>query len=146
MSVSTYTFSARYSNLPKIAGVVKMKSAEAGLGEDSICAVESAVDEACSNIIEHAYEGENKGKIGLEFEAIEDGIKIRIVDHGKPFHPEKITAPNLNAPLSHRKNSGLGLYFMKKCMDEVSFQFTPGKNILTMVKFNNSDCSPEPEP
>jgi serine/threonine-protein kinase RsbW len=138
MSVTTYTFPGRYACLADIAGIVKEKSAEAGLKADFTYAVESAVDEACSNIIEHAYEGENKGEIVLEFEIIDQGIKVRITDHGNPFDPDKVAPPNTSAPLSKRKPSGLGLYLMKKCMDEVNFQFSPGCNTLTMVKYRDS--------
>ncbi len=140
MSASTYSFPGRYASLSDIAGIVKEKSAEAGLQADSIYAVESAVDEACSNIIEHAYEGENKGEIVLELEIIKKGIKVRITDHGNPFEPEKIASPNTNAPLSKRKPTGLGLYLMNKCMDEVNFQFSPGCNTLIMVKYRDSGC------
>jgi serine/threonine-protein kinase RsbW len=140
MSASVYHFEGRYACLADIAAVVRKKSAEAGLQGDSIYAVESAVDEACSNIIEHAYKGEDKGEIILEVEPIPEGIKIRITDHGDAFQPEKIPSPDTSAPLSRRKPSGLGLYMMRKCMDEISFDFSPGCNTLTLIKYRNSGC------
>jgi serine/threonine-protein kinase RsbW len=140
MPISNYKFPGRYSSLSEIAEIIKEKSFEAGLQDDSIYAVESAVDEACSNIIEHAYQGEDKGDILIEVEVIEEGIKIRLIDQGEPFQPEKIVSPDTDAPLSKRKPSGLGLYMMRKCMDEVNFNFSPGCNTLTMVKYRNSGC------
>jgi serine/threonine-protein kinase RsbW len=140
MVAFSFTFPGMYASLSEIAGVVKDKSLEAGLSETSINAVECAVDEACSNIIEHAYGGEGKGEIYLNIEIIPEGIKIMITDHGKSFRPEDVEEPNIQAPLSHRKASGLGLYMMKKCMDDVSFDFQEGCNTLTMVKFKNSGC------
>ncbi len=140
MPVSIYRFPGRYSSLSEIAEIIKEKSSEAGLQDDSIYAVESAVDEACSNIIEHAYQGEDKGDILIEVEVIKEGIKICLIDQGEPFQPEKIVSPDTGAPLSKRKPSGLGLYMMRKCMDEVSFNFSPGCNTLTMVKYRNSGC------
>ena len=140
MSLSTYNFPGRYSSLSEIAEIVKEKSSEAGLQEDSIYSVECAVDEACSNIIEHAYQGEDKGEILVELEVFAEGIKIRLIDHGIQFQPEKIGSPDLKAPLSKRKPSGLGLFMMRKCMDEVSFDFSPGTNTLTMIKYRDTPC------
>jgi len=137
-AVSTYTFPGRFSSLPEIAAIIHLKSVQAGLDEESIYAVECAVDEACSNIIEHAYEGEDKGDIEMEVRLIKGGIKVILVDHGLPFRPEQVTDPKINAPLSKRKASGLGLFMMKKCMDSVDFHFSPGRNILTMIKLRDS--------
>jgi serine/threonine-protein kinase RsbW len=140
MAVSTYNFPGRYSSLSAISEIVKEKSSEAGLQEDSIYSVECAVDEACSNIIEHAYRGEDNGEILVELEVFSKGIKIRLIDHGIPFQPEKIGSPDLKAPLSKRKPSGLGLFMMRKCMDEVSFDFSPEANTLTMTKYRDTPC------
>jgi serine/threonine-protein kinase RsbW len=138
MEAFSYTFPGMYASLSEIAGVIKEKSLEAGLSETAINAVECAVDEACSNIIEHAYGGEGKGEIYLNIEINREGIKIMITDHGKSFRPEDVLAPDIQAPLSDRNSSGLGLYMMKKCMNVVSFDFQEGCNTLTMVKFKNS--------
>ena len=140
MPALSYTFPGRYASLSEIASVVRTVSKEAGLDEDSVNAVECAVDEACSNIIEHAYGAENIGTIDLDLEIIPEGIRIHITDHGKAFQPEKVSQPDTKAPLSQRKPSGLGLFMMKKCMDEVDFEFSSGSNTLTMVKFRNSGC------
>jgi serine/threonine-protein kinase RsbW len=138
--VSTFSFPGRFSSLPEIAAIIHKKSIQAGLDEDSVYAVESAVDEACSNIIEHAYEGENKGEIEMKVSLIQDGIKITLMDHGHPFLPGQVSEPKVDAPLSRRKTSGLGIFLMKKCMDSVDFQFSPGCNTLTMTKLKNSNC------
>jgi len=135
MPVASYTFPGQYTSLPEIAGIIKSKSLEAGLSETSIDEVECAVDEACSNVIEHAYEGEGKGEILITIDLISEGIKITITDHGKSFRPDDIADPDINAPLSKRKASGLGLFMMKKCMDQVSFDFHDGCNKLTLTKY-----------
>ena len=101
----------------------------------AIYAVETAVDEACTNIIEHAYEAEGVGDIQCTCQVEADSLTIILIDHGKSFDPDIIQEPDLTAPLEERQPHGLGLFFMRKFMDEVHFQFTPGKeNILTMVK------------
>lgn len=93
-----------------------------------------AVDEACSNIIEHAYGGEGNGDIRCTCLVGGDTITITLLDHGKSFDPSKVPHPNLSKNLEDRDAHGLGLYFIRKWMDEVSFKSNGVENILTMVK------------
>lgn len=127
----------RYENLTEISSLVREAAQETGLNDFAVYAVETAVDEACSNIIEHAYGGENKGDIEFSYEINDDGLKIILVDHGKPFDPDKVPIPDLKGHLRKRKTHGLGLYIMRQWMDEVKFKFEDGKNTLTMVKLRN---------
>lgn len=130
----TIEFPGRYDTLEKIAVLVQNAAQELGLDSCAAYAVETAVDEACSNIIEHAYGGENKGTIELTY-AIEDNeLVITLRDHGKRFNPKKVADPNLTTPLKNRHSHGLGLYFMRQWMDEVRFDRIEGFNVLTMVK------------
>jgi serine/threonine-protein kinase RsbW len=56
-------------------------------------------------------------------------------DHGRPFDPSNVPEPNVNAALEDREEGGLGLYLIRKLMDEVDFEFTPDSgNVLIMVK------------
>ncbi len=94
-----------------------------------------AVDEACSNIIEHAYGGEGRGDIESTCRIHSDGLTLILRDHGRPFNPNSVPPPNLHSSLEERNARGLGLYFMRELMDEVHFEFTPDSgNVLTMVK------------
>jgi serine/threonine-protein kinase RsbW len=105
------------------------------LDSAAIYAVETAVDEACTNIIEHAYEAEGVGDIQCTCQVDSDRLTIILIDHGKSFDPDKIQDPDLTVPLEERQSNGLGLFFIRRFMDEVHFQFIPGKeNILTLVK------------
>lgn len=98
--------------------------------------VETAVDEACSNIIEHAYGGEDVGVIVCSYRLESDRLTIELKDTGKPFNPASIPAPDTGAPLSERKANGLGLYFMQQMMDEIDFHSDPEEgNVLRMVKY-----------
>lgn len=127
-----------YSNLGKIGDFVESFATKAGLDLRSIYAVQMAVDEACSNIIEHGYGGEGKGDISLQFLQLEDGIKVIIQDKAKPFDPDIVPPPNIHAPLEERPEGGLGLFLMRRLMDEVRFEFGGGAkgdtNTLIMVK------------
>jgi len=121
--------------LAKIAKFVTQAAVQAGLNETAIFAVQMSVDEACSNIIEHAYGGENIGDIDCTCKIDSQGLTVILHDWGAPFDPEKVPEPDLTSPLEKRKEGGLGLFFIRKLMDEVHFEFSAEKgNTLTMVK------------
>jgi len=100
----------------------------------SIFEVQMAVDEACTNIIQYAYP-EQKGVIALICELVDDEFVVTIRDKGEPFDPCSVPPPDLEADLDKRKVGGLGIYFIRKMMDEVSYDFDAEKgNKLTMRK------------
>lgn len=136
---TTASFKACYKNLSDISLFVTKAANAAELNEQATYAVQRAVDEACSNIIEHAYQGKEGGDIECLCIACEYGLIVQLRDYGKPFEPKKIPSPNLKSELAERSVGGLGLYFMHRLMDEVSFEFssTDNGNSVTMVKYND---------
>jgi len=133
--MATEIFPGRFESIPKIRDFIVNAAVNAGLNEPDLYAVELAVDEACSNIIEHAYGGEGIGDIQCTCKVSDNDLTIILKDYGRPFEPESVPEPNFNAPLEKLKPGGAGLYLMRKMMDEVQFEFTPEDgNILVMVK------------
>ncbi|HTX79376.1 MAG TPA: ATP-binding protein [Longilinea sp.] len=132
----TLTFPGRYDSLNKIASFIRQAAQEAQLSDFATYEVETAIDEACSNIIEHAYGGEDRGTIECTYEVSDDRLTIVLRDHGKPFDPSKVPTPDLKSPLGNRKTHGLGLYIMRQWMDKVEFDKTKDTNILTMIKYS----------
>lgn len=138
-SSRTLTFLGSYVSLAEIAEFVRQSAKEAGLSDFATYMVEMAVDEACSNVVEHAYGGEGKGEIAITCRNDPDRLTVIIRDHGRSFDPESIPNPNLQAGLDELPGHGLGLFFMRKWMDEVRFTSSPeGGNVLTMVKRKES--------
>jgi serine/threonine-protein kinase RsbW len=130
----TKIFPGRYESLAKIAEFVRAESKKAGLSFKAIFEIETAVDEAVSNIIEHAYGGEGIGKIICSCLPSEESITITLEDNGAPFDPSCIPVPNITATLEERSNHGLGYFLMCQLMDNIHFEFYEGRNKLTMVK------------
>jgi serine/threonine-protein kinase RsbW len=94
-----------------------------------------AVDEACSNIIEHAYQGQADGEIECSYEITPDSLIVTLRDRGRHFDPTHASEPDLNAKLKDRTRGGLGIYFIRKLMDRVEYESTPdSSNVLTLVK------------
>jgi serine/threonine-protein kinase RsbW len=120
--MSTVTFPGDFESLAKISEFITQAAREAGFNNSDVYAVELAVDEACSNIIDHAYGGEGNGDIECSVEAIDQGLRIILRDFGRSFDPDSIKPPNLNAPLKKIKPRGVGLYLIQKMMDEVHYQ------------------------
>lgn len=128
-------FAGQFTSLEAIADFIAQASQDAGFDSKGIYAIQLAVDEACSNIIEHGYDELDHGKICCSYEVLKDGLKITIQDWGTPFNPDKVPEPNFEVDLCDLKPRGAGLYFIKKLMDEVQFDFDSGDgNLLTMVK------------
>lgn len=130
-----FSVSSDMKNLVVIADFVTAAAKKLGLDEHETFALQMAVDEACSNVMEHAYRGRSDGKVSLRFQAVDDEVVVTIHDQGEPFDPQSVPRPDISAPLQKRENGGLGLYLMEKLMDSVEWEFDPERgNTLTMRK------------
>jgi serine/threonine-protein kinase RsbW len=129
------TFPAKFEYLDEIREFVAGIARDGGFNDKEVYSLQLAADEAASNIIEHAYEGLPDGVIRITCDMQGMEIVITMHDDGKPFDPSKVKQPNLKANLSERQIGGLGLYLMRKLMDKVEYESTPGAgNLLTMRK------------
>ena len=126
---------SQVENLAGISDFVEMAARESGLDDHETYDVQMAVDEACTNVIKHAYHGRKDGTIEIECSLHGKEFTVVIKDQGDRFDPGQIPPPNIRHPLSRRNIGGLGLFFMNKLMDRVDFDFSSsGGNRLTMVK------------
>ena len=127
-------FSAKFEYLDEIREFVGDIARASGFGDKDIYNIQLAADEAASNIIEHAYEGVNDGQLEISCGMKDGAILIVMVDHGESFDPSAIPLPDLKADLSERKIGGLGIFLMRKLMDEVHYEAGRRGNVLTMTK------------
>ncbi|PKO03142.1 MAG: hypothetical protein CVU43_04205 [Chloroflexi bacterium HGW-Chloroflexi-5] len=130
----TKTFPGVYASLTEIADFVKDSAKVIGFNPADLFSLETAVDEAVSNIIEHAYEGEGKGEIVCTVEPQFDAITIILEDQGKSFDPSCVPIPDVTADLDDRLDHGLGVYMMCQLLDDIHFEFLDGTNRLTLLK------------
>jgi serine/threonine-protein kinase RsbW len=128
------TYPAKFEFLDKIRDLVAEEARRGGFNEKEVYSIQLAADEAASNIIEHAYNGVANGQIELTCEIRDNAITITMQDHGKSFDPKHVKQPNLKANLSERQIGGLGIYLMRKLMDDVRYKSTTTGNLLTMIK------------
>lgn len=127
--------SGHLKNLEKISEFVTQAATQASLDERGVYAVQMSVDEACTNIIQHAYGGEGRGEIRLACQIQEDGLQIIIYDQGDTFNPAAVPDLDTGASLEERQLGGMGLFFVNRLMDRVEFNFnTPQGNQLILFK------------
>jgi serine/threonine-protein kinase RsbW len=133
--MQTVQFAAKFEFLDEIREFVGRIARASGFGDKDVYNIQLATDEAASNIIEHAYENISGGLLELSCGVQADTIKIILTDYGEPFDPSEIPLPDLKADLSDRKIGGLGLFLMRKLMDEVHYESKADKsNTLTLIK------------
>jgi len=126
---------SKMENLTVISDFVTSVAKKLSLDDDQTFALQMAVDEACTNVIEHAYGGQTNGTISIRCRTVNDDVVVTIHDHGRPFDPQSVPRPDITAPLEKRREKGLGLYLMEKLMDSVKWEFDATKgNTLTMRK------------
>ena len=123
-------------NLELIRDFVSKVSAKVGFHEDDVDKIQIAVDEACTNVIKHAYEEEGEDHIGIIIKIDYQKLAIIVTDRGKGFDPKSLELPRLEAYLAELRVGGLGIYLMKTLMDEVDYDIQPGiRNEVRMVKY-----------
>jgi serine/threonine-protein kinase RsbW len=133
--MSNMTFPAKFEFLDEIREFVAQTAREGGFTEKEIYSLQLAADEAASNIIEHAYVGISNADLNVTCGVRGDTLIITMRDTGISFDPSNVKQPNLKADLSERQIGGLGMYLMRKLMDEVRYESNPKTgNLLTMIK------------
>jgi len=106
---------------------------DSGLNKTDLARLELAIEESVVNIISYAFPG-RKGEIEMSCESRKDSIVIELKDNGLPFNPLEKEDPDITASVEDRKVGGLGIYLVKNIMDEVSYKYHDGCNILTLLK------------
>lgn len=126
---------ARADQLKKVRVLVRQKLAQEGCEPVFISRMVLAVNEACMNIVQHAYCGVCQGEFGIEILLNNGLLTFRVTDSAPPVDKEKITGgyPDEIRP------GGLGVFFIHEIMDQVEFlPVSPGiGNILEMTKRMN---------
>jgi len=123
-------------NLAIIRDVVAKVASRVGFDTDEASKIELAVDEACTNVIKHAYANNSNQMIEVSIKVDQKKLIIIVADKGKGFNPDKIKLPDLNESIKEGRKGGLGLCLIKTLMDKVEFEIKPGlKNQVKMIKY-----------
>ncbi len=120
-------------NLPRITDGIEDFMKRKGFRDEIVFDVRLAVDEAVTNIIEHGYQGK-EGTIRIRCHVGDQEVVLTIEDSAKPFDILSVKEPPLSGDVEKRQMGGLGIFLIKKKMEQVSYESRDGRNILTMKK------------
>ena len=122
------------AEIPRLQRFVQIVARHAGLDDALAMSLNLALEEAVSNVLLYAYPPETDGQVDIDAVVREDRIDFTVSDSGIPFDPTTAPEPDLSADLKDRPVGGLGIYLVKRIMDQVSYKRKKGKNILSMTK------------
>lgn len=126
-------------NLAMIRSFVGEIAQRASLSEEESMLLAVAVDEACANVIEHAYGHDATQQVTVRAVLDDDAIRFDVVDHGKGFDPTAMEPKDPRELVKERASGGLGMGLIQRIMDEVVYHIVPGeKNELRMIKRRRS--------
>ena len=127
---------SKTENLSKIRAFIQGIASTVGFTNESIDNMILAVDEACTNIIKHAYKSYPDAEIIIKVKYESKKLIITIVDYGKTFMPELVPEPDIQEYYRQHKVGGLGMYLMKTLMDDVKYISVPGKYNQVLLSKN----------
>lgn len=129
------TLAATIENIEKVTDFVNAQLEEIDCPMKAQMQIDIAIDELFGNIAHYAYNPET-GPATVRVEVTEDPISVIItfIDHGVPYDPLKQEDPDISLSAEERSIGGLGVFMVKKTMDEISYEYRDGKNILRIRK------------
>jgi serine/threonine-protein kinase RsbW len=138
----TLNIPGKTDNLEAIRNFVAGIARNAGFGDEDVNKIELAVDEACSNVIEHAYASDGAKDIGIAVLIDRMKLTVTVTDHGRSFHFDGVPLPDMKQYLAELRVGGLGIYLMKMLMDEVEYRSEHGRNEVRMSKYFAKNTRP----
>jgi serine/threonine-protein kinase RsbW len=126
-----------YSELYKIREFITDKALRFGFSEEDAAKIVLAVDEACSNLVRHAYKFDKNQNICVHIETNLNQFIVNILDNGTPFNPLEVPEPDMKEYFIALKRGGLGIQLMRKVMDEIDYQPMNPQNNVNTLKLKN---------
>ena len=128
---------AKRENLPILFDFVTNTLKEYSDDAKTIRKVKLCVEEVFMNIATYAYDPEI-GPAKVSVSALGDPypFKVQVVftDRGRPFNPLEVERPDTESGVEERPVGGLGIFLIKKEMDDITYEYRDGQNILTLEK------------
>ncbi|WP_340105341.1 ATP-binding protein [Rhodohalobacter sp. 8-1] len=129
------TIPASTKNLSEIRNFVAQHATSHGFEHQQIADIRLAVDEAITNIIKHAYNGEENHTIEIEVIFKDDRVCIELFDTGTTFNLRTFPQPDIKEKIKQKKRGGMGVYLIHSLMDDVSYGREEDSNKMVMCKY-----------
>lgn len=122
------------SFLGLVREITKRMAESAGFPEATADRLALAVDEATTNVLEHAYRGSDDREVELRIEDRGPEFRVEVIDSGASVDPRAVPRVDLDRYVSERRTGGLGVHLMEKIMDSVTFRRSARRNVCCLVK------------
>ena len=129
---SEQVYLADDDQLPNVISYVSGAAEEWGLHPQRLMQLELAIEEAVVNICHYAY-AVPPGELLVRLTMSPASFIVELVDEGIPFDPLAIPEPDLRAAAEERSVGGLGIFFVRRVMDEVGYMRDGSRNILRLA-------------
>jgi anti-sigma regulatory factor (Ser/Thr protein kinase) len=129
------TIDAAIENIPAVTAFVEEQLEQYNCPMKAQMQIDIAIDELFSNIAQYAYNPKT-GKATVRVEVTENpmAVIITFIDNGVPYNPLAKTDPDVTLSADERQIGGLGIFMVKKSMDDISYEYKNGQNILKIKK------------
>ena len=129
------TVDATIDNVQTITDFVDERLEEMNCPVKAQMQLNIVIDELCSNVARYAY-SDKTGKVTVSVDTVDKPMKVWLTftDEGVPYNPLAKEDPDITLSAEERKLGGLGIYMVKKMMDEFRYEYKDGKNVVTVCK------------
>ena len=127
MASETIHIESRTDRLIAVREFVSEAARTFGFADEEVSKIALAVDEACTNIIKHAYKFDPTRDIAITISRDNGEFQVIIRDNGFQFNPSEIHSPDMREYMKNYRRGGLGIFLMKSLMDNVEYHMEPGK-------------------
>lgn len=129
------TIDARVENIEKVTAFVDEQLEILGCSAKTQMQIDIAIDELFGNIAHYAYHpGSGPATVRVEVQEAPFSVVITFIDHGIPYDPLEKEDPDISLSAEERPIGGLGIYMVKKSMDDITYEYRNGQNILRIKK------------
>ena len=133
--MKSITVEAKVQNVDKVTEFVNTVLEENDCPMKIQMQLDVAIDEIFGNIAYYAYgDGSGNATVQIEMELDTRTVTLTFIDQGVPYNPLENKEPDITLDIEDREIGGLGIFLVKKTMDEVSYKYAEGQNILTLKK------------
>ena len=129
------TIAATVEHIETVTEFVNAQLEALGCSMKAQMQIDIAIDELFGNIAHYAY-NPDVGSATVQVEVVEEplAVVITFIDGGVPYDPLATADPDITLSAEERQLGGLGIYMVKKSMDEITYEYKDGKNILSIKK------------
>lgn len=135
-AATRYNISVRAStkHLAEVRDFVAEHATEFGFKKQDVADIRLAVDEAYTNIIKHAYQNDSDKSVEITLGYDHSELWITLRDTGKTFDPTSYSKPDLRKKIREKKRGGVGVYLIRRLMDDVQYRQVNGTNEIRLIK------------